>query len=100
MRFVYNLPDDWDSVYDEMSYIKRLAMSHFAENRGECPLFGKITGYVYVQSYDRYLRLDIYGELRERIYEHFNIPFRPSLKIGGKSVALGVGGVFGLAPQE
>lgn len=58
MRFVYNLPDNWDSIYVEMGFIKRLVMNHFAENHGKCHLFGEITGYVYVQSYDRYLRLD------------------------------------------
>jgi len=58
-----HLPDRHENLCreDAVEQAGTIAAAHYREKRGECPMFGKITGYVYQFSYDRGLLMNTAG---------------------------------------
>ena len=65
---------------EDLSRIVKIVVAHFADSGGRCPLFGRITGYRYVRTYEESVRFDINGALIEVIEKPFRPPFNQPLR--------------------
>jgi hypothetical protein len=70
----------------QVQYVADLVRRHFNERGGKLSLFGEIIGYRFVSAYDESIRLDVAGNVIERVARHFVGP-GGSLRIGRKTVA-------------
>ena len=79
------LPDDWlDLAPDEcLVAVQKYVREYYAEKRGECMFFGRITGFRFVHSYDESTRLGIDGHIVAHEPGHFIGP-HASLNLGKK----------------
>ena len=83
MKFI-RLPDQCLELSDtdQLLEVQDIVRRHYLENSGQCPLFGDITGYRFIQTYDMSIRLDIHGSVIARESGHFRIPLAVSARIG------------------
>lgn len=85
MKFI-RLPDYCLEMRDEdqLTAVQDIVRRHYQENHGQCPLFGDITGYHFVNNYDESIRLAAHGSVISREVGHFEIPLHVGVRIGGK----------------
>lgn len=87
MKFIW-LPEDCLGIseLDLLMNVQRVVREHYRENTGQCLLFGEITGYRFVHTYDASIRLAIDGNVISREIGHFKIPLSVGVQIGGKYI--------------
>ena len=55
----------------QIQYVAELVRAHFLEHAGKLSLFGSIVGYRFIRAYDETIRLDVSGNVIERVAGHF-----------------------------
>ncbi|HMO19194.1 MAG TPA: hypothetical protein PKA63_13885 [Oligoflexia bacterium] len=61
---------------DEMfQKVKIIIREHMKKTKGKCLLFGEITGFLFVEKWDRYHSFDLEGELLGTVDKEFVVPF-------------------------
>jgi hypothetical protein len=70
----------------QVQMVSDLVRRHYADRQGKLSLFGDIVGYRFVSAYDESIRLDVSGNVIERVDGHFVGP-GGSIQIGRKTVA-------------
>ena len=70
---------------EQLAFVQSIVREHYVVEGGKCPLFGDITGYRYVRTYDQNLRLTIHGEIVLVEDRHFE-PGSTSITVGNKTL--------------
>jgi len=70
---------------EQLRIVADLVRQHYADRQGKLPLFGDIVGYRFIRAYDASIRLDVAGNMIERVVGF--VGSGGSIQIGRKTVA-------------
>jgi hypothetical protein len=82
------VPEGLDTLPEpeQLRIVADVVRRHYTDRQGKLPLFGEIVGYRFVAAYDASIRLDIAGQVIERVAGHFVGP-GGAIQIARRTVA-------------